>query len=459
MLDVKWRCRDGVRLVLAATGELWLAVDGHSAVALNVPAAAARHVHKLNEGLSDTALAAVAHDDVEGMARLFRFKNRLQRDGLLVADLCWQQRRLAVVRPRSPAFDIAVPRPSTAVVAWRFSRFALLRRDGDGLVLESTDAACDVAIDDGELVRWIHETVTGSVPPPDPARTAVLGLLALLGFLDPPDHAEPGPQRMWEFHDRLFHRRSRIYDDFRPLGATFRFRGADSGARERVACPPAIRPGYNGDTIELPVPNTAASRPLVDVMESRRSRRNMGERPVGLEQVSALLYRVARVTATPPEGGLLRPFPSSGALHELEFYVAVRTCGGLAPGYYHYRSEAHALTRLPGDNASRAAADTAVDCAVSWGEPESPPQCVIVVSSRLPRLAWKYSAIAYRLSLLNAGVVLQSLYLVATDLGLHGAAAGSGRSTHLAHAAGLSTWEETSIVEFGFGSGPGGHGG
>ena len=66
-------------------------------------------------------------------------------------------------------------------------------------------------------------------------------------------------------------------------------------------------------------------------------------------------------------------------------------------------------------------------------------------------LAWKYAGITYKISLMNAGVAIQSLYLVASDLGLAGAAAGSGNPELFARATGVSSWEETSIAEFGFG--------
>ena len=93
------------------------------------------------------------------------------------------------------------------------------------------------------------------------------------------------------------------------------------------------------------------------------------------------------------------------------------------------------------------------DCAMAWGQPGKPPQVLVVMTSRLPRLAWKYTGIAYKISLMNAGVAIQSLYLVATDLGLAGSAAGSGNPDLFAQATGVSSWEETSIAEFGFGRG------
>ena len=51
-------------------------------------------------------------------------------------------------------------------------------------------------------------------------------------------------------------------------------------------------------------------------------------------------------------------------------------------------------------------------------------------------------------------MALQCLYLVATDLGLNGLPpAGTGNPALFAEATGASSWTETSIAEFGFGSG------
>jgi oxazoline/thiazoline dehydrogenase len=187
-------------------------------------------------------------------------------------------------------------------------------------------------------------------------------------------------------------------------------------------------------------------------MDERRSRREMGNRPVSRNQVAELLYRVARVREVMPsplEDRLLRPYPSGGAIHELEFYLAVGACDGLASGFYHYRGSEHALTRLEGG-----AAPAQEMLASAWDPPGEPPQCLIVLASRLPRLAWKYEGNAYKLSLMNAGVALQSLHLVCTELCLNGSAVDSGQPDLFAAATNVSSWEETSIAEFGFGTRP-----
>jgi SagB-type dehydrogenase family enzyme len=53
------------------------------------------------------------------------------------------------------------------------------------------------------------------------------------------------------------------------------------------------------------------------------------------------------------------------------------------------------------------------------------PQILLTVTSRFARLAWKYSSIAYALTLKDVGALLQTLYLMAADMGLGGCAVGT----------------------------------
>lgn len=457
MFEVRWQCRAGATLAPETDGTLALVLDGGPTVRLPAPAPLAPHLVRLNEGLAEETVAAGAGDDYVLLAKAFAFMDRLRRHGFLTAGLYWRERRLATLHPRSTEFSVpGVPPSAVQRSTWRLARFAWLRRKGEHWVLEAADAHCEVVIECADLVGWLFDAAAEN-PEQEAARSHVLGLLSRLGFLDGTANGtevDTASCRMWEFHDRLFHARSRRIGGVAQTGATFRF-GAPPADGD-PGMPPAIREPYDGETIELPVPDMRESRPLADVMERRRSQRSMGDPPVSLAQAAALLYRVARVTERLPGGSVRRPYPSGGGMHELEFHLAVRECRDLEPGFYHYRCDAHALTRLPGTAADGAAASMIDDCALTWGQPNQPPQCLMVVSSRLPRVSWKYEGIAYRLSLLGAGVVLQSLYLVVTDLGLHGCAAGSGNPAWFAQATGVSTWAETSIAEFGFGSRPAG---
>ena len=400
---------------------------------------------ELNHGVAESEVAAAVGDDYASLALLLRLLDQLRDRGLLAAEAHGPKGLLATLRPLGSPFKL--PSDVAALpdrASWRLSRFAALRREDARWVLECSEAPCNVRIEDPTVLLALVDGANL------PARTEhpwaqFMGLLAAQGFLDVAEMEESAAQRSWSFQDRLFHAHAR------PPGTYAGF-PRQPDAQADPAFPSERRPAHAGETIQCPPVAGVASGSLADVMDRRRSSRDMGAAPVSLPAVAALLYRSVRVTGSLPNGLLLRPYPSGGARHELEFYLAVRACAGLEPGFYHYRSDAHALTRLTRPGAVPAAAAMIGHCAKAWNRPNLPPQCLIVIATRHPRVAFKYKILAYRLSLLSVGAVLQNFYLVATDLGLHGCAAGSGRPELFAQATGLSTWEETSIGEFGFGS-------
>jgi SagB-type dehydrogenase family enzyme len=446
-LVLAWRLRDGVALTPGADAIVSLAIDHDRKIELRIATPEVRDaLIRLGRGADEGSLLNALGDDDHSVALLLYYLERLRRHGLLVADVRRKDQLSVTLAPRSRHLDVALSRATEGT--WQLSRFACLRRDADDLVLECPEAACIAHLKSREVVGWLYEASRPTTPEADTPRAQLLALLGTLGFLVDPANEESDAQRTWEFHDRLFHNRARQHDDFKPHGGTYRF-------RDRFPSPPAIRPAYAGEAVHLATPERRASRPLLEAMDERRSRHEMGSRPVSRDQVAELLYRVARVREvlpSPLQDCLLRPYPSGGAIHELEFYLAVGACQGLPAGFYHYQGVDHALSRLEGGAAP--AQEMLADAAFAWGQPGEPPQCLIVLASRLPRLAWKYEAIAYKISLMNAGVVLQSLYLVCTELGLNGSAVGSGRPDLFAAATNVSSWEETSIAEFGFGTRP-----
>lgn len=267
-------------------------------------------------------------------------------------------------------------------------------------------------------------------------------LLASCGFLEPAG-PEPAARRTWPFHDRLFHEETRANVSVRLQGGNYRFKGA-------FASPPALKPPMSGERIALATPaGPAGSAPLWSVMEARVSRRGPGRRAVRRDDLAHLLWRVARVRSVLKDDTqdlLNRPIAAGGSINELEFYLVVHRCEDLAPGLYHYAGTEHALEPLRAppailarmlDFASHAQAQQGVR-----------PDCLVVLAARLPRLGWKYEGIAYRVALMNAGVAIDALYLVATDLGLSPCGVGTGNSALFEQATGLSPWEETAIAEF-----------
>ena len=360
----------------------------------------------------------------------------------------WVARRdgevVVTFRSLASGFGLAEGDPPTR--AMTLSRFAYARRDGNDLVLESPETSCRAILTGAgtEFLRCAAEKRSAI-----PAADQLQALFWRAGFLEPAGEPESDARATWEFHDLLFHVASRPGRDAVPLGGTYRF-------RDRFAAPPAIKPSMSAESIALPRPEVGAiagrSDRLAAIMDRRRSERSYREEPLGLGELSEFLFRTARITQVFEGGGqelLSRPFPSGGSIYEIELYLAVGACRDLAPGVYYYRGLEHALEPLPStaDGARRLLADSAQ----AMGS-EGPPQILVVLACRLPRFAWKYQSMAYRLILMNAGVVIQTMYLVATDMGIAGCANGSGNSRLFAQITGLDPLDETSIGEFALGS-------
>lgn len=135
----------------------------------------------------------------------------------------------------------------------------------------------------------------------------------------------------------------------------------------------------------------------------------------------------------------------------MELYPIINYCQDITSGLYHYHPQAHQLCRLSGKTEPVEA--LLKDASLSMGQ-QGMPQVLIVIASRFQRLAWKYEAIAYALMLKHVGVLYQTMYLVATAMGLAPCGSGSGNSDLFAKAAGADYYAETSVGEFALGSKP-----
>ncbi len=145
-----------------------------------------------------------------------------------------------------------------------------------------------------------------------------------------------------------------------------------------------------------------------------------------------------------------RLYPSGGSSYELELYLAVANCEGLARGFYHYDADRHALVPIEARthdlDASLAAAEFAMDA-------PGAPQILITIAARFDRMSWKYSSIAYSLILKDVGVLIQTLYMMATDMGLGGCAIGSNNIDLFAKMTGIEFHIEGPVGQFALGRG------
>ena len=342
------------------------------------------------------------------------------------------------------------PRPDPlSSLSDALSKFAVLHRDSEGFVLEHPLAWCDVRIHDARLLVLLDGPATPAPDVPAAVASQFTEDLRWCGMLVPPGDEDGGFEtRSWSAPDLWFHRRSTLSE----RTVTWEHFGPTKWAKGRFPQPPARRTNYPGEPVALPVPDLAADRTqgptLTAVLEDRVSTRTFDDaRPIAIEQLAELLYRTARTRSTQPVGEgeelLSRPYPSGGGIYELELYPVVRNVTGLAPGMYHYDSFDHVL-RPVADAESRAVSQLLKPAAATLtGGAE--PQLLLVMAARCGRIMWTYEQIGYAAILKDVGVLMQTIYLAATAMGLGACAQGFGDTAAFVAATGVDELQECSV--------------
>ena len=374
-----------------------------------------------------------------------------------------------VIEPQRPDYWPRTPQLGNTDILV-LSRFAYLRRRANDMVLESPRA--------GALFKIVNPriaSVLASLASPQrigPLRRQDgfpgLELLALLldcqilFKLDSTRASGMRPEEgddnlvLWDFHDLLFHARSTEGRHANPLGGVYPYAGV-------IAPQPAVRPRWRGKRIDLRQLSTAeagAIAPAARLLQQRHSTRSFDDqRPITLAELARLLDSTARVRSRwrgkldlgetgPMIDYAVRPYPSGGASYELELYLAVEKCDGLTRGFYHYDAGGHALIAIGVRPHVLEALLKGAEFAM--GAPAA-PQILITIAARFGRVSWKYSSLAYALVLKDVGVLMQTLYLMATDMGLGGCAIGSVNIDLFAQMTGIEFHIEGPVGQFALG--------
>ncbi len=340
--------------------------------------------------------------------------------------------------------------------AYTLSRFVILHRMNEGLVMSSPLSNRSFQIQGTTALRLLSvlsrpiqlDALLSTIE--ESQRSPVKAFLEACdgaGLLTPVNNAGDCEEDLselshWELHDLFFHACSRLGRNPNPIGATYRL-------RERTEPEPIILDALPASSIPLPQPTPGIQRPesLVDVLERRRS--GCGPDPFDLYRLGTFLYRTCRITAVIKDGDsayVKKVYPSGGSLHPLCVYVVINNCSGCAAGLYRYHDLKHAL--IPVRAMDESVNQLLLDAQNSAGYTAALPPVLFIISARFRRTAWKYESIAYRLILLETGGLFQTMYLVATNMGLGGCALGCGDSDQFARAVGTNYYLETSVGEF-----------
>lgn len=419
-----------LRLRRDATWEGGVLLEGHIQMRLGAlpPGLETAMALLAGDGADEDALDEAA-GEAELMALQLLLRN-LETKGWLDRVLVEDGRAVASLTPVGHELVPVLVRPPEVVL----SRFAYVRVDGGELVVETPKASLRVWIHDPAALRRVLAPAAG-----DP-----LGRLLVRAGIAVAPGAEDGFElAQWQFHDLLQHARSRVGRNLGDYGGSYRFEG-------RFPPLPAVKPQFEPS---FALPKATLDDPLSRVLEQRRSvREHDDEHPITAAQLGEFLFRAARLRDTFHDGKQelsTRPYPSGGAAYELELYPLVRLCEGIEPALYHYDPAGHTLGLVaePGPRTT-----LLLEYARFTAVMEQPPQVVILLAARFGRVTWKYESMAYALVLKHVGVLYQTMYLVATAMGLAPCALGGGNSDAFAAATGLDYYVEPAVGEFILGS-------
>jgi SagB-type dehydrogenase family enzyme len=474
------RLNDHVTIEARAGGDIVARFNGISLALGKFGSTTAERARELSKGLPLAAFAArrkTADKEIDLLVRRLAARGllefRLTRPGVGPS---LEPRRgggrsaldLVIIEPQAADYwPRMAPLRETDTLA--LSRFAYLRRRAFDMVLESPRARalfriCDPAIAAGLAALAAPQQVKQFRQTDGFPGVELLALLLDCEILFKVKAKEEGARTaegddhfvLWDFHDLLFHTRSTEGRHANPLGGTYLY-------AEAITPLPAVRPAWPGPIIDLgqlPSPSAESRRSAASLLRERHSTREFDtEQPITLAELAHFLDSAARVQSTltspagdgePPLTFAPRPYPSGGGSYELELYLAVSQCEGLAGGLYHYDAGEHALTAIdvrPQD------VETMLRHAQFAMDAPAPPQIVITITARFGRVAWKYSSLAYSLILKDVGVLMQTLYLMATDMGLGGCAIGSTNIDMFERMTGIKFHIESPVGVFALGRG------
>jgi SagB-type dehydrogenase family enzyme len=221
------------------------------------------------------------------------------------------------------------------------------------------------------------------------------------------------------------------------------WRKSTTDQKKKVAFPPLQKPcPSDAKLIDLVAPKDfqIGKIPLIDAISRRSSRRKFTDGFLTLEELSFLLWATQGMKEVIRDGyATRRNVPSGGARHSFETYLCIQRVQGLAPGLYRYLALEHKLILLNDDPDMYRRINEGT-------EDQNFGSAVVFIWTTTPyRTEWRYSFVAHKLILIDAGHVCQNLYLACEAIGCGTCAIGAYNQEKMDAVLGVDGKEEMTI--------------
>jgi SagB-type dehydrogenase family enzyme len=437
-VEIRFGRADGA-VLRGDRGQAWFAAENAQSFPLPhdwIAEVSAVSTHELSVPGIEALLAA--SDKLHRRTEFFAWLNILIDRGLLRSFLIEDGHVLASrvgIGMRSP------PACAAHQGSFRLSKFTYSRVINEELVVEAAISASRIILHDPRAAAAFCSFSTPLRIASDAASTGdaavVIALATMLIDAGMMVDTELPREPEWEFHDLLFQTWSRYGQVMLPYGRS-----------SCVAPPTSQTPTMeHSNLVRLPIPRGEeglAFVSLAQILEARRSVRTYGQTLISLQQLGLFLYRCAARRTNSPGEGSSYPYPSPGGRYPLRIHLILRCCAGVDPGLYSYDALGHQLLRRRGydEHVERMLGDYAELADLQSAN----PQVLFVITTHHSQVA-DYLRMALANTLKEVGALYQTMYLVATAMGLAPCAIGGGNSQVFAALAGIDAAESV-IGEF-----------
>lgn len=204
---------------------------------------------------------------------------------------------------------------------------------------------------------------------------------------------------------------------------TIRWSGEEFDSDQKLLRPqpPLTKAAVSDVIISLPrnFEDLNMKQDFVKIINDRRSNRVFTDGDMDLLTLSFLLWSTQGVKGIRGNNyATLRTVPSAGARHPMETYLYIRKVDGLKSGLYHYLPLEHSIELLSEIDINDAAFLDRVThsvCGQKWVQKAS---VIFYYSLVLYRGEWRYGFNSHRVMMIDAGHVVENLYLSCSALGL-----------------------------------------
>ncbi|MGL4305643.1 MAG: SagB family peptide dehydrogenase [Mycobacteriaceae bacterium] len=430
--------REGAKCVLPGNGFAVLLAPSHQKKLLGLTPEQVTLLKIVQQG---SALGSAIIVDQETQL----LTETLLAEGWLTITVRMQNRDLYTLQP----FAKPPQRKLENQLDWELSKFSILHKSSNGVVLEHPQSWCDIELHDAQVVGKVCNLPSAVPDLPTEVSERLISTLRWTGHIVDSSEIEDSEfaTRSWSAHELWFHRHSNMNDRV----ITWNEFGPTRWAESIFPPVPARKIRYAGNAITLAKADLDQLRrtdlSLTSALEERVSCRDFHpEEPISIGKLGELLYRTCRTREIREDQGveyLSRPYPSGGAVYELEIYPVIHNVAGLASGMYHYDSFEHLLRPVAPEGSPEV--DKLLRTSSMTLTTGQLPQVLLVISARTGRLMWTYQQVSYGIILKHVGILLQTIYLTATAMGLGAVAQGYADTTAFTSATGVKELEECSV--------------